>query len=306
MRELSKARGALILAAILFSTGGALIKGTTLDGWQVACLRSFVAALAFPVLVPAARRWPSGVEWLVGIAYASTLVLYVVANKLTTAASTIFLQSTAPLYILMLSPWLLSERASRRDLPFLVAMGTGLTLLVIGEPAAQATAPDPRLGNALALGSGVAWAFTVMGLRRLRRTDAAGNSTGGGTGAVVAGNVLAAAATLPVAWPIHGALHPDWTTIAFLGVVQIALAYRLVTSGLARVSALDASLLLIVEPVLNPVWAWALHGEQPGTLAVSGGAILAVATLVRAWSGARPATVRAALAAPLKPPQDST
>ncbi len=304
MRELSQARGALILAAILFSTGGALIKGTAFDGWQVACLRSFVAALAFPVLVPTARRWPSGAEWLVGIAYASTLVLYVVANKLTTAASTIFLQSTAPLYILALSPWLLGERATRRDVPFLAAMGAGLTLLVVGEPAAQSTAPDPRLGNALALGSGVAWAFTVMGLRRLRRTDAAGVTSSGGAGAVLAGNVLAAAATLPMAWPIQGALHPDWTTIVFLGVVQIALAYRLVTSGLAHVSALDASLLLLVEPVLNPVWAWALHGEEPGLVAVAGGAVLAGATLVRAWSGARATPIRTAVAVSLKPPPE--
>ncbi|MBL8861835.1 MAG: DMT family transporter [Planctomycetes bacterium] len=280
VQDVSKARLALVAAAVLFSSGGALIKGTELGAWQVACYRSLVAAVAFLLLVPAARRIPSRGEWLVGVAYATTLVLFVLANKQTTAASTIYLQSTAPLHILLFAPLVLGERATRRDLPFLVVMGIAFALLVLGTPPAQRTAPDPALGNALAIGSGFAWAFTVMGLRRLER--AGGGRPGGGAGAVVAGNLIAAAATAPLALPVVGSLHPDWTTIAFLGVVQIALAYRGVTYGLARVPALEASLILLVEPVLAPLWAWLAHGETPGVLAIAGGALVAAATT---WKG---------------------
>lgn len=292
MQDVSKARIALLVAAVLFSSGGALIKGTTLGAWQIACFRSLVAAVAFVLLVPAARRIPTRSEWLVGVAYAATLVLFVAANKLTTAASTIYLQSTAPLYILLLGPWVLGERASRRDVPFLVAMAVALGLLVVGTPAVQATAPDPGLGNALALGSGVGWAFTVMGLRRLQRAstaDASGarSAAGTGAGAVVAGNLIAAAATLPFALPVTGSTVHDWTSILFLGVVQIALAYRFVTYGLTRVPALEASLLLLLEPVLSPVWAWLVHGEEPGTLAIVGGILVAGATTVKGALDAR-------------------
>ncbi len=286
MQEVSKARFALVVAAVLFSSGGALIKGISLGPWQVACFRSLVAAIAFVAIVPSARRIPTRGEWLVGIAYAATLVLFVVANKLTTAASTIYLQSTAPLYILLFAPLLLGERASRRDAPFLAAMAVALGLLVVGTPAAQTTAPNPTLGNALALGSGVCWGFTVMGLRRLQRSSSAG---GTGGGAVVAGNVIAALATLPMALPL-GASHAfDWGAIAFLGIVQIALAYRFVTFGLQRVAALEASLLLLVEPVLSPIWAWWVHGEEPGALALAGGGLVACATAAKALFDARSA-----------------
>ncbi len=286
MLDVSKARFALVAAAVLFSTGGALIKGTSLDAWQVACFRSAVAAIAFVLIVPSARRLPTRGEWLVGIVYAATLILFVLANKLTTAASTIYLQSTAPLYILLFGPWLLRERATKRDLPFLAAMAVALGLLVVGTPAAQVTAPDPVLGNTLALLSGVGWGFTMMGLRRLQRADAAGKS-GGGTGAVVAGNLIAAAATAPFALPAHGSFVPDWATILFLGVVQIALAYRFVAFGLTRVPALEASLILLVEPVLSPLWAWLEHGEEPGTLAILGGVLVAAATTLKGVFDAR-------------------
>jgi drug/metabolite transporter (DMT)-like permease len=281
MHELGKARGALVLGAVLFSTGGVLIKAVSLGGWQVACLRSLVAAAAFPLLVPLARRRPTRGEWLVGVSYAATLVLFVIANKLTTSASAIFLQSAAPLFILVLSPWLLGERASRRDVPAMLALAAGLALLLAGEPAAQTTAPDPRLGNALATASGLTWALTLIGLRRLGR-----GGVGGGLGVVLTGNLIAALVCLPLALPIAGAGVADWAALGFLGVVQIALAYRCVIGGLARVPAFEASLILLVEPVFNPLWTWLLFAESPGALALLGGAVVAGTTVVRSLARA--------------------
>ncbi len=119
----TSARWRLLGVALLFSTGGAAIKGTDLTNWQVACLRSAVATLALVALLPEARRWPSRAvlakTLAVGAGYAGTMVMFVAANKLTTAANAIFLQATAPLYLLALGPWLLKEPVRRRDLGFL-------------------------------------------------------------------------------------------------------------------------------------------------------------------------------------------
>lgn len=282
----------LVVAALLFSTGGAAIKATALTGWQVAAFRSGVAALAVLLLSPAARRGWTWRAVLVGVAYASTLVLFVVANKLTTSANTIFLQSTAPLYLLVLSPFLLGEPVERRDIGFMLAVGAGLVFFFVGVEPPVRTAPDPARGNLLAALSGVTWALTVCGLRWMASKGEAGGSP---VAAVVSGNLTAFFAALPMALPLDGmSVQPvDWLVVAYLGVFQIGVAYILVTSALRSVGALEASLLLLVEPALNPVWSWLMHGERPGTWALTGGAIILGSTVVRAWLDARrPAPVR--------------
>src|SRR6185295_9128401 len=103
----------VLAAALLFSTGGAAIKATSLSGWQVASFRSGIAAIALLLALPAARRRWSPRVWLVGAAYAGTMTCFVISNKLTTSAAAIFLQSTAPLWILLLAPWLLGEKLRR-------------------------------------------------------------------------------------------------------------------------------------------------------------------------------------------------
>ena len=284
-RSQASARLALIAAAALFSTGGAAIKATSLTGWQVASFRSAVAAAALAAFLPGARRrWTWGTV-AVGAAYAATMVLFVLSNKLTTAANTIFLQSTAPLYLLLLGPWLLHEPIRRRDLAPLVAMGTGLALVVAGKETRSATAPDPATGNALALASGVCWAFTMLGLRRLSR-DVNPHAPSPAAAAMVAGNVIACAVTLPMAFPV--VFTPkDALLIGYLGLFQIGLAYACVGVGLRRLGALEAALLLLVEPVLNPLFAWLVHGERPGAFTLAGGAVILSATALEAVIPAR-------------------
>src|SRR4029079_1255615 len=256
-----------------------------LTNWQVAGLRSTVAAIAILVMLPEERRRWTLATVLLGAASASTMVLYVSANKLTTAANTIFLQSTAPLYLLLLGPWLLQEPIRRRDLALLVAMGTGLALVVAGKETRSATAPDPATGNALALASGVCWAFTMLGLRRLSR-DVNPHAPSPAAAAMVAGNVIACAVTLPMAFPV--VFTPkDALLIGYLGLFQIGLAYACVGVGLRRVGALEAALLLLVEPVLNPLFAGRVHGERPGAFTLAGGAVILSATALEAVIPAR-------------------
>lgn len=269
----------LIAAAALFSTGGAAVKATTLSAWQVAGFRSGVAALVLLLLLPAARR---GWTWrvaLVGVAYAATLTLFVAANKLTTAANTIFLQATAPLYILLLGPFLLREAIRRTDLLFMSVVGAGLLLFFVGSEPPVATAPDPVRGNILAALSGLCWALTVVGLRWLESRPDGGSALA----TVGFGNVIAFVACLPGALPVREATTADWLTIGYLGVFQIGVAYLLVTTAIRFVPALEASLILLVEPALNPVWAWLLHDERPSRWAFAGGALILGATLLKVW-----------------------
>jgi drug/metabolite transporter (DMT)-like permease len=275
----------VLAAAALFSTGGAAVKAIGLTGWQVACFRSAVATVALALLLPAARRRPTGRALAIALAYATTMVLFVLANKLTTAAGAIFLQSTFPLWVLLLSPWLLGERVTGRDVAFMGVFAAGMALFFVGlEPATQ-TAPHPFLGNVLGLVSGVFWALTVIGLR------AAGVKKEGNWGpvSVLWGNGFAALLCLPMALPVAGVTAADAGILAYLGIFQIGVAYVLLLAGLAHVRALEASLLLLLEPILNPVWAWLIHDEVPGAWAIVGGAVILAATLLKSRLDAREA-----------------
>ena len=270
----------LMAAAVLFSTGGAAIKAMSMTPWQVACFRSGIAALALAVFVPdGRRRW----RWAllpVAAAYAATLVTFTLATKLTTSANAIFLQSTAPLYLLLIGPLLLKEPLSRSDLLFLVAVAAGMTLCVGSAQPVLATAPDPRTGNLLGALSGLTWALTVSGLRWLGRRQGEGNSA---TATVVLGNLLAFLVTLPKALPIAHADLLNCGVLFYLGVFQIGLAYLFVTRAIKHVPAFEATTVLLVEPALNPVWTWLLERERPAVRSIAGGALILSATLLNAW-----------------------
>lgn len=273
----------LLAAALLFSTGGAAIKAAEFTGWQIASFRSGIAALALWLMTPASRKGWSWQAALVGAAYAGCLILFVLANRLTTAANTIFLQSTAPLYMLFLAPWLLQERVRREDLGFMLAVGAGLALFFVGVEQPAASAPDPDRGNLMALGSGFCWALAVCGLRWLT----AGEGRGSPQAAVVSGNLTAFLICLPRALPVGSHSSVDWAIVGYLGVFQIALAYVFVTSAIRHIPALEASVILLLEPVLNPVWAWLVQRETPGVWALLGGAIILAATTYKSWAESR-------------------
>jgi drug/metabolite transporter (DMT)-like permease len=275
----------LLAAAGLFSIAGALVKGVSLDGWQVTCFRSGIAALVLFALLPEARRRPTWRVIAVGTVYATTMILYVLSLKLTTAASSIFLQAAAPLYVLLLSPWLLKEKTTLPDVLYMGVLAAGLSALFLEMDPASATAPNPPLGNLLAALSGVTWAGTIMSLRRLGREGQDGVNWA--PAASVWGNVIAFAVSLPLALPVTGSRPADWLGVAALGVFQLGLGYYFLVHGLRRVPALEASLLLLLEPVLNPLWAWMFHGERPGTWTIAGGALILLATVSRTgWDAA--------------------
>jgi drug/metabolite transporter (DMT)-like permease len=274
-----RARLLLLLGAVLFSTGGAAIKACAVDGFALAAWRSGIAALVVLVFVPQARRGMSLRVVPVAVAYAATLVLFVLANKATTAASAILLQSTAPLYLIVLGPLLLRERVGVREMWLFAAVAAGMALCFVDPIDPSATAGAPALGRILGAAGGLTWALTLLGLRW---TGAGGAR--GGMACVLLGNGLALAAGLALAWPPQAVGGGDLLLLGWLGAFQIGAAYLCVTAGLAHVPAFEASLLLLAEPVLNPIWAWAVHGERPGPWTIAAGGLILGASL---WA-ARP------------------
>jgi len=281
----------VLAAALLFSTGGAGIKAAAFTGLQVSALRSGIAAVVLLMLLRALSPG-RGMKVLTlspamlatAVVYAATLTLFVLSTKLTTAANAIFLQDTAPLYLLLLGPLILHERFRPRDLAFLVGVGAGLILCVMGQPEPTTTAPDPVRGNILALVCSITWALTLLGLRYIQRDQ---THTSAGLSAVTLGSFFASVAAWPFAWPLPAASAVEWATVAYLGVCQVGLAYVCLTAAMRVLPALEVSLLLLIEPVLNPIWTWMIHGEQPGTYTIIGGAVIIAATAIKTAYDAR-------------------
>ncbi len=272
----------VFLAALLFSTGGAAVKACALSGFQVAGFRSLFAAIF--LLLWQGRGFLRGLvpgTFRVACLYATTLCLYVLANTKTTAADAIFLQASAPLYVLLLAPLLLHEKIRRKDVVVMLVFALGLSLFLFDVGQGQASAPQPMTGRILGACSGLSYGLTLIGLRSL-------GQRGGGQAAlsaVVLGNFLAFAFGFAMHPSFLGASLSDWLVLLYLGVFQIGLAYIFLTRALRVVEAFRASLLLLFEPILNPVWAFALHGEKPGSFALAGGGIILFGTVLHALHG---------------------
>ncbi|MBA3512845.1 MAG: EamA family transporter [Pyrinomonadaceae bacterium] len=261
----------ILAAAIIWSTGGLFIKWTALSGLELSFGRSLLAAIIVAIFT---RREGFGLNRVTGLAsllYAALLLLFVLATKETTAANAIFLQYTAPLYVLILEPLLYQEKFRRRDLLTVIACVIGMSLFFVGK-----LRPQDVTGNLLALASGLCFAFYFLLLRHssARQVNRASS--------VIYGNLLVVLLCAPAGL----AALPDLTrfdalVVLYLGVVQIGVAYTLFTLGMARgIRSLDAGIVGYIEPVLNPIWVFLVLGERPSKWALIGGAIIISAVLV--------------------------
>jgi drug/metabolite transporter (DMT)-like permease len=261
----------VLAAAIVWSTGGLFIKWTTLSGLELSFGRSLLAAITVAIFTRREGFGINRITLLASVLYAALLLLFVLATKETTAANAIFLQYTAPLYVLVLEPIFYKEKFRQRDLITVIFCVVGMSLFFVGK-----LRPQDVSGNLLALASGVCFAFYFLLLRHASARDVNRASS------VIYGNLLvvliAASAGLKVLPSIS--LH-DALSVVYLGVVQIGVAYTLFTLGMARgIRSLDAGIVGYIEPVLNPVWVFLVIGERPSKWALIGGAIIVGAVVV--------------------------
>ena len=272
----------VLIAVFLWSTGGLFIKLTTLDAYQVTFFRSLFAAVTVLLLTRKDGLKIDGFGILTSVIYALLLFLFVWATKKTTAANAIFLQYTAPIYILILAPFVIGEKFHFRDLVTVVVVLAGMSLFFVGQ-----LRLEDYQGNIAALGSGVLLGLYIMLLRHPR---AEGFNP---VIAVIYGNFLLALVNAPrgiSAIPTMTAM--DWFAVSFLGIVQIGISYILFVKGVRRgTRPLDASLIGFIEPLLNPVWVFIFVGERPSRWALLGGAIIITAIAlhsIRQYAGKRP------------------
>jgi len=261
------ARLYLLGGAVLWSTGGFFIKEIDAGATSITFFRCLFAGLLLAPAV-AGRRFPSAPDVLVSIVlFALLLGLYVGATKETTAANAIFLQYTAPLYVIAFAPALLGERLRSRDaLPFAICLG-GIAVLFIGN-SGSGDVPGMLLGA----GSGFFYGLFLLWLRRVRYADPI---------AVTLANCMGVALLFSFALLKRDVDAEDLALLFVMGAVQFALPYLLFTRGLREVESAEASLLALIEPVLNPVWVALFYGEEPTVATVIGGAIIIAGLAVR-------------------------
>lgn len=276
----------MLLAVLLWSTGGVLIKFTALDAFAVNAGRSFFAALTV-----AAFTYRKGLKLdrftlLSSLLYAGTLSCFVYANKTTTAANAIFLQYTAPIYILILAPFVLKEKFRASDLITVIVCLSGMSLFFL-EPqtATNKLASNVFVGNLAALASGVFFGLYFIFLRHPRSLANRNPAL-----SVFYGNLIIVLLMLPLIFNnVPAQINSnDIAAILFLGVFQIGIAYVLFTQGIARgVRSLDASIIGFIEPLLNPIWVFLFLGERPSGWAILGGAIIVAAVVFHTIKSSR-------------------
>jgi len=265
-----KAVGLLVFVAVLWSTGGLLIKCVDWHPLAIAGARSALAAVVALVCLRRPSFTWSSLQIAAAVAYAATVVLFVLATKLTTAANAILLQYTAPIQAAIFSWWFLRERVTWRDLVSLAAVLIGIGLFFCGQLTVREV-----WGNLVALASGVGYGWLALLLRKQK--------SGGALESVVLGNVLAAAIGVPF---MFGSVPSASSVVGLvvLGVVQLGIPYVLYTIASKHVSALDLTLIPAIEPILNPIWVLLLVGEVPTGWAVLGGAIVLSSVTFRGLS----------------------
>ncbi len=268
----------VLAAAIIWSTGGLFIKWTSLSGLELSFGRSLLAAITVAIFTRRLGFGINRVTLLASVLYAALLVLFVLATKATTAANAIFLQYTAPIYVLILEPLLYKEKFRRRDLIVVIVCIAGMSLFFVGK-----LRPQDVTGNLLALTSGVCFACYFLLLRHSTARDVNRASS------VIYGNLLIVLITAPVGLAAVSQLNlNDAVAVGYLGIVQIGIAYTLFTKGMSLgIRSLDAGIVGYIEPVLNPLWVFLLLGERPSQWALIGGAIIVSAVVAHTIVKAR-------------------
>ena len=253
----------IVAAALLWSTGGIGIKAIADSPLKVTFYRSLFAAIAL-LIVFGKQRWrPTWAFVAAIVCYGTCLTTFVIATRWTTAANAIFLQYAGVVWVLLLSPLVVREPMRTRDVVAIVAAICGMALFFVGRFEARGMS-----GNAMALVSSIFFAGLILALRR--EHDAAQS-------AVTWGNLVLALALLPFVARDLALTPKSFGVLAFLGLFQIALAYACFVKGLKYVTATQASLTGMLEPVANPIWVFLLLGERPSAFAIGGGVIVLAA-----------------------------
>ncbi len=257
----------LVLTAILWSLGGLLIKSVNSHPLAIAGARSAISALLITLYLKKPRFTWSFAQISAALMYAMTSILFVAANKLTTAANAILIQYTAPLYVALFGAWLLKEKPKLIDWATIVVVFGGMVLFFLDGLDTRGV-----LGSILAALSGLTFGLFAVFMRMQKN--------GSPVESVLLGNILTAIIGIPFLFTAV----PDskgWGLFVVLGVIQLGIPYILYSHAIKHVTALEASLIPVIEPILNPIWVFLFMGEAPGRFALIGGTIVVTAVTLQ-------------------------
>jgi drug/metabolite transporter (DMT)-like permease len=257
----------LIITALLWSSGGLLIKWIPWNPIAIAGMRSAIAAVVMWLFKRKMNFTWSRFQIGGAFFYAGTVILFVSATKMTSAANAILLQYTAPIYVALLANWFLGETTTKWDWITIVTAFGGIFLFFLDN-----LSSGSWWGNIVAILSGVAFAGQTLFLRKQK--------DGSPLESLFLGNIL----TVLIGLPFMLGSNPGatgWLGLFLLGVFQLGFSYILYALAIKHVTALEAILIPIIEPILNPIWVLLLLGETPGKWAIVGGIIVLVSVTLR-------------------------
>lgn len=266
--ERKKAFIYLVITAVLWSIGGLFIKLVDWHPMAIAGARSGIAAVIIRLYLKKPLTKPIGKLKLLGAcAYAALVILFVIANKLTTAANAILLQFTAPIWVALFSGCFLKEKSRKSDWIAIAVIMFGMVLFFVGD-----FGNGNMIGNLVAVLSGIAMAAMVI-LLKLQGSDSPVEVS-------LLGNLFAFAVGLPFFFLSVPSLS-SVSGLVILGVLQLGIPYIFYTAAIKHVTAIEAILIPIIEPLLNPVWVFLVTGESPGVYAFAGGTIVITTIIIR-------------------------
>ncbi|MEI8134671.1 MAG: DMT family transporter [bacterium] len=274
----------ILTAALFWSTGGYFIKSISLDAFGISLWRSSLAAITLYIFYRQSLKgfnsrrkdWYSIRTLSTAVVYAGLLILFVVATKLTTSANAIFLQFTAPIYVLFFEPLISKTKLKFADVIAVLITISAMGLFFVGEFNTSSI-----IGNILALTSGICFAGYTLLLKHEATSEAMRWQS------VIVGHLIIVAIMLVLVTTGNAVAMPhdvvEVQKLVWLGCIQIGVPYALFTKGIHHVRALDALLISMLEPVLNPLWVYLGVGETPSQYAIIGGVIIMIIVVVRTF-----------------------
>ena len=256
-----------VIASVLWSIGGLLVKLLDWNPVAISGTRSIIAALVLLAYIKKPKITKSKPQILGAIAYSTTVLFYVIANKLTTAANAILLQYTAPIFVALLSFWILKEKVHWYDIVSIGVVIFGMGLFFIED-----VSSGNILGNIIAIVSGFTLACCTLALRAQK--DGSGMET------ICLGNLLTFIIAIPFILKVEATMR-DLIVAISLGVFQLGISYIFYVNSLKYITALEAILIAVFEPILNPLWVYIFLREKPGINAIIGGVIVIIAVTLR-------------------------
>lgn len=275
MNEKSKAMLLMAATALMWSSGGLVIKLVDWHPMAITGVRSALAALTLLLLFRGRLSFRlSPVRLGAALGYAGLLITNVAATKLTTAANAILLAYTAPIYVALLAPVFLKEKTRRSDWLFIAITVCGMVLFFLDK-----LSPSGWWGNVIAMGTGISYAVFTLCMRAQK--DASPVES------VIMGHGITALCGLPFMLTTAPGAE-GWLGLVYLGVLQQGVSLALYTWAIKRLGAVEAILIMTLEPIFNPVWVALGYGELPGAWAVAGGVVVISAVTLRGLLAALP------------------